>query len=66
MININIDKKKESYFKHGAYKSLHLLCASARVVALFPSIIDYFVGKNCIIINTLDTMRKEQAQILGD
>lgn len=59
-------RKKESYFKHGAYKSLHLLCASARVVALFPSIIDYFGGKNCIIINTLDTMRKEQAQILGD
>lgn len=59
-------RKKESYFKHEAYKSLHLLFASACVVALFPSIIDYFGGKNCIIINTLDTMRKEQAQILGD
>lgn len=55
-----------SYFKHGAYKSLPLLCASACVVALFPSIIDYFGGKNCIVINTLDTMRKEQVQILGD
>lgn len=66
MININIDKKKEPYFKHGACKSLHLLCTSAYVAVLFPSIIDYFGGKNCIIINTLDTTRKEQVQIWGN